>query len=249
MKHTDHYIPERIRAQLLALGISSNKHTINDLSEFFPAEFNIAATGLTTEDLARVVVYLAGEKILKGPKKLVGARAVRPGWHSCQFYRDFDQLLELVAPYVADGLKNNEGCLWVLPEKVTTKAASAVLARHVGRVEKFFASGQLEMQSHTTWYLDRSGRLKSFEEISSALLVKQDRALAKGFKFLRAAGDTGWVSGTEQSKSFIDYEMKVNAALGKTKVAAICTYRADVTADEFVAIVTAHQDALYKIPA
>jgi hypothetical protein len=78
------------------------------------------------------------------------------------------------------------------------------------------------------------------------LLAKQDRALAKGFRFLRAAGDTGWVSGTEQSKEFIDYEMKVNAALGATQVAAVCTYRADVTADEFVAIVTAHQDALYR---
>jgi hypothetical protein len=64
------------------------------------------------------------------------------------------------------------------------------------------------------------------------LLAKQDRALAKGFRFLRAAGDTGWVSGTEQSKEFIDYEMKVNAALGATQVAAVCTYRADVTADE-----------------
>ena len=30
------------------------------------------------------------------------------------------------------------------------------------------------------------------------------------------------------------------------KVAAICTHRADVTADELVSIVTAHQDALYQ---
>src|SRR5689334_21894498 len=78
--------------------------------------------------------------------------------------------------------------------------------------------------------------------------VARDRALARGFKFLRAVGDTGWISGTEQSKRFIDYEMKINAALGATKVAAVCTYRADVTADEFVAIVTAHQDALYNAP-
>ncbi|WP_407159288.1 MEDS domain-containing protein [Bradyrhizobium sp. STM 3557] len=61
---------------------------------------------------------------------------------------------------------------------------------------------------------------------------------------MRAAGDTGWVSGTEQTKSFIEYELKINAALGATKVAAVCTYLADVTADEFVAIVMAHQDAL-----
>lgn len=76
------------------------------------------------------------------------------------------------------------------------------------------------------------GRLKSFEPIAEALL--------------RAAGDTGWVSGTEESKEFIDYEMKVNAALAATKVAAVCTYRAGVSADELVAIVTAHQGALAK---
>jgi two-component system, LuxR family, sensor kinase FixL len=171
---------------------------------------------------------------------------VAPGWHFCQFYRDFNQLLDIIAPYVAEGLKNGEGCLWVLPGAVTIGAACNALTRHVGDVSPYFVSGQLEMQSHPNWYLDPGWRLKSFEEISEALLVKQDRALARGFKFLRAAGDTGWVSGTEQSKNFIDYEMKVNAALGATKVAAICTYRAGVTADEFVAIVTAHQDALYQ---
>jgi len=47
----------------------------------------------------------------------------------------------------------------------------------------------------------RWSRLESFEEIAEAFLVRQDRALAKGFKFLRAAGDTGWVSRTEESKS------------------------------------------------
>jgi len=109
--------------------------------------------------------------------------------------------------------------------------------------------GQLEMVSHVNFYLDPAGRLKPFEEINKALTSKQDRALAKGFKLLRAAGDTGWVSGTEQSKQFIDYELKINAALGTTKVAAVCTYRADVTADELVAIVSAHQDALYNAPA
>jgi hypothetical protein len=38
--------------------------------------------------------------------------------------------------------------------------------------------------------------------------------------------------------------MKVNAAIGATKIAAMCTYRAAVTAEELVAMVSAHQDAL-----
>lgn len=201
--------------------------------------------------MAKVLLYLVEKKIIAVPGDAgpSSVKKVEPGWHFCQFYRHFDQLLDMIAPYIAEGLKNHEGCLWVVPEVVTKKAASKALARHLDDVDEYFASGQLEVLSHPSWYLDTSGRLKSFEEISQALLVRQDRALAKGYKFLRAAGDAGWVSGTEQSKNFIDYEMKVNAALGATKVAAVCTYRADVTADEFVAIVTAHQDALYKSAA
>ena len=36
--------------------------------------------------------------------------------------------------------------------------------------------------------------IKSFEEIAGALLAKQDEALARGFRFLRGAGDTRFVT-------------------------------------------------------
>lgn len=247
MNYDDRRIPERLRAQLLALGIPSADHTSDALTRVFPGEFNIPATGLSAEDLARVLIYLSEKNIISipgsaGPTSL---KKVAPGWHFCQFYKDFEQLLDMVAPYVAEGLKNNEGCFWVMPQAVTPEAARHALSHHIDDVDEYVACGQLEMMTHPHWYLCESGRMKSFEEIATALLAKQDRALAKGYKFLRAAGDAGWVSGTEESKSFIDYEMKVNEALGATKVAAVCTYRAAVTADEFVSIITAHQDALY----
>lgn len=244
-------LPEKVRAQLLALGLPATKHEPKAIAALFPREFNVDATQLGTEELAKVLIYLIGKGTISVPDTTgsIAVKTVQPGWHFCQFYRDFNQLLEMVAPYVAEGLKNNEGCLWVMPEAVTMQAARHALSHHVEDLDDYIASGQLEMTSHPNWYLDDSGRLKSFEDISTALLQKQDSALAKGYKFLRAAGDTGWVSGTEESKDFIDYEMKVNEALGATKVAAMCTYRADVTADELVAIVTAHQDALYHAPA
>jgi hypothetical protein len=240
-------IPEAVRAQLIGIGIPQARHTPDVLASLFPSELNINATDLSAEDLARVLVYLVGANVvsLSGAVSPINVKQVEPGWHFCHFYRDFNQLLEIVAPYVAEGLANGEGCLWVLPEAVTVKAASDALARYVEDVDDYFGSGQLEMLPHPNWYLDPFGRLKSFEDISAALIDRQDRALAKGFKFLRAAGDAGWVSGAAQSKAFIDYEMKVNEAIGRTKVAAFCTYRAGVTADELVAIVTAHQNALY----
>jgi two-component system sensor kinase FixL len=221
------------------------------LAGLFPSDFNISATELSAEDLARVLVYLIGEKIISvaDTGSPAAVRQVEPGWHSCHFYRDFNQLLDIIAPYVAEGLNNREACLWVIPEAVPQEAVFEALARCSVDVDACLASAQLEMLSLPNWYLGPTGRLKSFEEISNALLAKQDRALARGFRFLRAAGDTGWISGTEQSKAFIDYEMKVNEALRATKVAAVCTYRADVTADELIAIVTAHQDAMDKVPA
>ncbi len=232
----------------MALGIPATKHAFADLAGFFPREFNIGAIQLSAEDLARVLIHLAGERIIPvpGTAERTAIRKVEPGWHFCQFYQDLTQLLDMIAPYIAEGLQNGEGCLWVMPEAVTTQSACDALGGFLEDVDAYLANGQLEMYSHLNWYLDPTGRLKSFEEIATALLGKQDQALAKGFKFLRAAGDTGWVSGTEESKDFIDYEMKVNAAIGSTKVAAVCTYRADVSADELVSIVTAHQDALYK---
>jgi hypothetical protein len=250
MERREHAIPEQVRAQLLALGIPAEKHDSHELAGFFPGEFNIAATGLDAEDLARVLIHLIGKKIIAAPdsEAFTSIKKVQPGWHFCRFYREFDQLLGMVAPYIAEGLKNDEGCLWVMPE-VARQGACEVLSRFVDDVDDYVASGQLEMLSHPSWYLDDGGRLKTFEQIGAALLARQDRALANGYKFLRAAGDAGWVSGTEQSKDFIDYEMKVNAALGATKVAAVCTYRAAVTADEFVAIVTAHRDALQQSAA
>lgn len=244
-----HMIPENVRAQLLALGIPAARHVSDELAGYFPREFNISATRMGAEDIARALVYLVGKNIISVSPSMSSTlvRNVEPGWHFCQFYRDFDQLLEMIAPYVAAGLKNNEGCLWVMPQAVTRKSARDALAAHVDDIDDYIASGQLEMLSHPDWYLSASGRLKSFEDIATALLAKQDRALARGYRFLRAAGDTGWVSGTEESRDFIDYEIKVNEALAATKVAAVCTYRADVTADEFVAIVMAHQDALNPV--
>lgn len=242
-------IPSTIRAQLLAAGVPAWNHTHDQLLRLFPRELNVGAVGLETKDLAEVLVYLLDRRIVRLSETGGGTfvKKVEPGWHFCQFYRDDRQLLEMIAPYIAEGLKNGEGCFWVMPASTTMQDACDALAHSLHNVNEYLADGRLELGFHADWYLDRSGRMKSFEEIAGALLQKQDQALSKGLRFLRAAGDAGWVSGTEESRHFIDYEMKVNGALASTKVAAVCTFRAAVTADELVDIVTAHQNALHSV--
>jgi hypothetical protein len=247
MKQKSGFIPAPIRAQLLAAGVPAWKHTHEGLLGLFPPAFNVGAIGLDSHDLAEVLLHLVTRRLLAISEAgtLTSIKNVQPGWHFCQFYRDDTQLLDMVAPYIADGLKGGEGCFWVLPTSTTKDAACDALARSVHDVQAYLADGRLELGFHRDWYLDASSRMKSFEEISTALVVKQDQALSKGLKFLRAAGDAGWVSGAEQSKDFIDYEMKVNAALGSTKIAAVCTFRAAASVGELVDIVAAHQNALH----
>jgi hypothetical protein len=110
-------IPARVRAQLLALGIPAAKHTADGLANIFPQEFNIIAADLDAEELAKVLVHFVKSEIIAMPGTGVGnsIRKVEPGWHCCRFYRDFKQLLNLVAHYMAEGLRHGEGCLWVLP--------------------------------------------------------------------------------------------------------------------------------------
>lgn len=251
MSRDDPFIPETTRAELLALGIPASKHNPESLAAYFPRDFNITALGLSTEDLARVLVHFVREKIIPWPqRKTPVARKVGPGWHTCHFYREFQQLLAIIAPYIAEGLKQGDACFWVLPQAMNADAARHALSHHVTNVESYVASGQLEMLAHRDWYLTSTGALKSFEELAEGFQAKQDRALAHGFKLLRAAGDAGWISGTEQSRAFVDYEVKVNAALQRMQTAALCVYRADVTAEELIAIVNAHQDAFYQtVPA
>ncbi|WP_407159289.1 MEDS domain-containing protein [Bradyrhizobium sp. STM 3557] len=84
---------------------------------------------MSAEDIANVLIYLTDKKIISVPGATgpTAVKKVEPGWHFCQFYRDFDQLLRMVAPYVTEGLKNGEGCLWVMPKAVTRKAACVAL--------------------------------------------------------------------------------------------------------------------------
>jgi hypothetical protein len=239
-------VPEHVRAQLLKLGVPEAKQAPEDLRAYFPPEFHISAAGLDGENLARVLVHLCGQGLITLPASSAGAfiKKVAPGWHFCQFYREPRQVLEMVAPYFAEGLANEEGCLWVLPDDVEPADALKAISRHVPDLGAFLAAGQLEILNRRDWYLDAAGRFKSFEEIAAALVGRQDQAMARGFSSLRAAGDAGWTSGTQESRDFIDYERKVNAAIGRTKIAAVCTFRADVTADELIAIIDAHRDAL-----
>src|ERR1700685_1027862 len=69
------------------------------------------------------------------------------GDHACVFYSDVNSLLEVLTPYIAEGLRNNERCF--LAQKTDTLRALANDLRFLGvDVDREMKRGALEL--HTT---------------------------------------------------------------------------------------------------
>lgn len=55
--------------KLVELGIPESKHNFDDLAAYFPPEFNIRAAQFDTETLAKVLIHLAKQGLIKLPGK------------------------------------------------------------------------------------------------------------------------------------------------------------------------------------
>lgn len=74
------------------------------------------------------------------------------GTHFCQFYQDKQDLIDVLVPYFAAGLKQNEFCMWVTSEPLGVDEAKAALTKVMGDLEPYVRSGQLEILSYSEWY-------------------------------------------------------------------------------------------------
>ena len=49
------------------------------------------------------------------------------GTHLCQFYNTKQDLIDILVPYFAEGLKNNEFCMWVTSPPLDVEEAKTAL--------------------------------------------------------------------------------------------------------------------------
>jgi PAS domain S-box-containing protein len=150
---------------------------------------------------------------------LVGA--VPWGTHLCQFYESKEDLIDILVPYFAEGLRNNEFCMWVTSPPLEVEEATEALRTAVPDLAEYFRKGQIEIISYDDWYM-LGGEFDS-NRVLQGWVEKETAALKRGFAGLRLTGNTFWI---ERSlwKSFVDYEEAVNAVIGEHKMIAVCTY-------------------------
>jgi len=166
------------------------------------------------------------------------------GTHLCQFYETVDDLVDVLVPYFAEGLRNNEFCMWVTSEPLSEKEAMEAMRKEVPNFDRYVKKGQIEIVPYTEWYL--KGGAFNLQRVLDAWIDKLNQALSKGYDGLRVTGNTAWLEKKDWN-SFADYEKEINDVIGNFRMMAICTYSLDrCGASEVIDVVSNHQFALIK---
>lgn len=166
------------------------------------------------------------------------------GTHFCQFYRDKQDLVEVLVPYFRAGLEHNELCMWVAGGPLGVEEARAALTAAVDNLDEYVRRGQLEIVDCSRWYAP-DGRLEA-DRVLSGWVTKLAAAKARGFDGMRLAGDTFWLEKTDWGR-FMACEAAVDSAMDRREMLALCTYSlAQCGVGEIIDVVANHAFALVK---
>jgi len=166
------------------------------------------------------------------------------GTHFCQFYQTPQDLADILVPFFKAGLESNESCLWVTSPPFTKKEAESELRQAVPGFEGYQQNGQIEILSHSEWYL--MGGAFDLQRVLHGWLDRLEQALAKGFDGLRVTGNTAWLEKRDW-KAFADHMEMFNAVIHNHRMIALCSYSLEKCGvQEVLDVVRNHQFALIK---
>jgi hypothetical protein len=164
----------------------------------------------------------------------------RHGNHICVFYQSDDALMEVLTPYIAEGLRNGE-CCFCVQKTAVTKRLLADLSFLGLRPEDEIARGALHVYSEREIYFPDG----SFEpERMTQMLEKSiDQCAKNGFSGFRSAGDLSWSArGQEDCKQIIGYEKMVEECFPGKAAVGLCQYALkDFPAEVLEAVLAAHR--------
>ena len=163
------------------------------------------------------------------------------GTHFCQLYETKQDLLDVMVPYFAEGLRSNEVCIWAVSPPFEVEEAKAALREAVPNLDTYIKKGQVGIYPSSGDFL----REEELEDQIFRILAEQEKsALDKGFMGLRIGGDHFWVD-KKLWKSVTDYEAFVNSAITSHRIIALCAYPLKkCTGTELVDVMRNHVGAL-----
>ncbi|MBE0429007.1 MAG: MEDS domain-containing protein [Thermoleophilia bacterium] len=144
------------------------------------------------------------------------------GSHFCQFYKTQRDLLDVLVPYFRAGLENNEFCVWVTSDFLTTEDALKAMKEGVPGFEQHMEEGRMEIFPYTDWYL--KGGDFDLQRTLNMWMEKHDEALSRNFDGMRVSGNPYWIENKKDWDDFAAYEAAINDVIGGTRLLVLCTY-------------------------
>jgi hypothetical protein len=232
-----------LRRKLAALGIPAERHGLRDLVALLPMHGPLPAD-FDADTAAEVLLYLAGRKLVEVPGGLELEPGLELDWgaHLCQFYRSTEELLDMVVPFFAQGLREHERCIWIVSAPLTLDGARRALWRALRGAERH--PDQVSFHTYEEWYLDARGRLKPLNAMLDAWVQAERRARDEGYAGLRVSGDP--LLSRDDWQEFMHYEEQVHEAIGELRVKALCTYSAHRAPGELAQVMCNHHEAYVK---
>ena len=102
------------------------------------------------------------------------------GTHFCQLYETKKDLKDILVPYFAEGLRDNEFCMWVTSPPLEVEEAKAALRKAVPDLDMYIRKGQVEILPYSEVYL--AGGEFDKNRIFQIGFEKEKNALDKGFE-------------------------------------------------------------------
>lgn len=168
---------------------------------------------------------------------------IRWGTHIAQFFNTKKDITEIHAPFLGQGLKDNELCVWILAEISESEAKDAI-AKKVPNLKEYIEKGQLQMFSYTDWYLS-NGEF-NVEKVLNNAVVKCQEAVTNGYSGLRATGILSWVDKSDWG-SFMEYEHLLDSAVPEQKALITCVYKGSkCNTNEIADIMDKHRYVISK---
>ncbi|MFA6609493.1 MAG: MEDS domain-containing protein [Candidatus Omnitrophota bacterium] len=141
--------------------------------------------------------------------------------HTCLYYDSDKSLLELIVPYFEQGFRNNEMCIWIVPQSLGVEAARSYLFKEIKDMHKYTSKGQMEFFTAEDFYT-HEGKF-DVDRVINVWSGKERQALKLGFSGVCASGDASWVPGGDW-ESLTKYEKVVNDKIAQSHITALCTY-------------------------
>lgn len=168
---------------------------------------------------------------------------VKWGSHIAQLCNSKDDLIELLIPYMKNGLEHNEQCLWIISDMSVLEAEDAIIDSFPSS-KIYLAKGQLEIISYEDWYLFK-GYFDGQAVLDSSLKKYKD-AMCNGYSGFRFAGNACWAD-KDYFDDFIGLEELVNRSLSDEKMLLLCSFKQNgCTEDRMSDVESNHKYVLIK---